>query len=104
MASVAITNRILGLGRRREVARDQIALINTERSGTTDNGREYRRIFVETAEQRGLTLLSNWGCQEEVDLLAADLRTVVALAESRTADDDTRIPLDDDLPADFCGR
>ena len=103
MASVAITNRIRGLGCRREVARDQIALINAERSGTTYNGRESRRISVETTDQRRLTLLSERGCQEAADLLAADLRTVVALAESRTAAGSTRIPLDDELPADFCG-
>ena len=65
--------------------------------------RESRRISVETTDQRRLTLLSERGCQEAADLLAADLRTVVALAESRTAAGSTRIPLDDELPADFCG-
>jgi hypothetical protein len=102
--SVAYTRRVLGLGRRRELPRSQISVINVDRSGTTYNGRAYRKIVASTVEPRDVTLLNEIGGFRDAERLAADMRQVLELTESRNDGSASRINLEAELPSDFRGR
>lgn len=91
---VACSQKLLGLGRRRDVPRDRIANIVVEKSGVTYGSTAYRQIVMTGADGRRV-LVSDIASASDAERLAADMRMLLGLAE------ECQSTLEADLPGDF---
>jgi hypothetical protein len=101
---VAYAHRWFGIGRRREVARDQVATVEADASGTSYNGRTYQKVELRTVDNDRHILASEIARRQDAEHLATDIRDMLGLSESRSDGRDSRMTLEAELPSDFRGE
>jgi hypothetical protein len=74
------SNRLLGIGRERELVRSAIKTVVVDKSGTTVGNTAYRKVVAQTADGE-VTLVKEIQRVGDAEALAADIRGVLELGE-----------------------